>query len=426
MLSREENELLCRVGRDTQMGQAVRHFWMPAFLSSELPEPGGNPLHIELLNENLVAFRDHNGQLGLLDEMCCHRGASLTVGRVEECGIRCIYHGWLFAPDGTVLETPNVPDGRFKARFKAKSYPVREAGGVVWTYLGDPDKVPAFPDFPALTAPKQQVLATFGIFGCNYVQVLEGLLDSSHLSLLHKSQLAAKDLPDIAFVRKTSHMQFDATPRIEVEETEFGLHYGAIREVDGHAETNVTGFIAPFFILNPNDMTIITVPLTDEKTGFYLIAYDGESRYGEEPLSSQHLKATGFDRASLEAFGMTRKTFGTTARPQRANGFHQDRAAMRAGHFTGLPGLTPEDLVVAVSGGGIRDRRSEHLSSADAAIAKMYRVLLRSARQVSEGGKPVAYGQSVASLRGRRVRLPLGTDWRTLVPDHKLVRAKVA
>ena len=419
MLSREDNELMCRVGRGTPMGEVMRHFWMPALLSSELPESGGDPVHVELLNENLVAFRDNNGRVGLLDEMCCHRGASLTIGRVENCGIRCIYHGWLFAADGTVLETPNVADSQLKTRFKAKAYPVREAGGVVWAYLGDASKMPTFPDFPALTAPKEKVLATFGIFGCNYVQVLEGLLDSSHLSLLHQSQLRSTNLPDIAFVKKTSHMQFDMAPRIEVEETEFGLHYGAIRQVDGQAETNITGFISPCFILNPNDMTLITVPLTDEKTGFYLIAYDGESRYGEEPLASQHLKATGFDLPTLEAFGMTRKTFDTVARPRRANGFNQDRVSMRAGHFTGLPGLTPEDLVVAVSSGGIRDRSTEHLSTADAAIAKMYRVLLKSARQVMQGDMPIAYGKSVALLRGRREKLPQGTDWRTLVPEHK-------
>jgi nitrite reductase/ring-hydroxylating ferredoxin subunit len=428
MLSHEDNELMCRVGRDTPMGEAMRHFWMPALLSSELPERCGDPVHVELLNENLVAFRDENGKVGLLDERCCHRGASLTVGRVENCGIRCIYHGWLFAADGTVLETPNVADSRLKTRFKARSYPVREAGGVVWAYLGEANKMPAFPDFPALSAPKEMVLATFGIFGCNYVQVLEGLLDSSHLSILHQSQLRSKNLPDIAFVKKTSHMQFDAVPRIEVEETDFGLHYGAIRQVDGHAETNITGFISPFFVLNPNDMVLITVPLTDEKTGFYLIAYDGENRYGAEPLASQHLKATGFDLPTLEAFGMTRKTFDTMARPQRANGFNQDRAALRAGHFTGLPGLTPEDLVVAVSSGGIRDRRDEHLSTADAAIARMYQVLLKSARQVRQGGTPIAYGKSVALLRGRREKLPQGSDWRSLVPQHKVLddRARVA
>src|SRR5437868_2681183 len=129
MLSREDNELMCRVGPGTGMGEVMRRTWMPALLSSEMPERGGDPVHVELLGENFVAFRDGDGNIGLLDEHCCHRGASLAVGRVEKCGIRCIYHGWVFAADGQVLETPNVADPRFKERFKAKSYPVREAGG---------------------------------------------------------------------------------------------------------------------------------------------------------------------------------------------------------------------------------------------------------------------------------------------------------
>src|SRR5712671_6566934 len=127
------------------MGNAMRRFWIPAMLSSELPQSGRDPLHVELLGESFVSFRNEKGEIGLLDEACCHRGASLTVGRVENCGIRCIYHGWLFSPTGTVLETPNVTDPRFKDRVKARAYPVREAGGLIWTYLGDPAQLPPFP-----------------------------------------------------------------------------------------------------------------------------------------------------------------------------------------------------------------------------------------------------------------------------------------
>ena len=134
MLSTKDNELMCRTGRDLPMGKAMRHFWIPALLSSELPKPDCDPVHVELLGENFVAFRDSEGKVGLLDEMCCHRGASLTLGRSEACGLRCIYHGWLFAADGTVLETPNIADPSFKSRFKAKAYPVREAGGLVDLY----------------------------------------------------------------------------------------------------------------------------------------------------------------------------------------------------------------------------------------------------------------------------------------------------
>lgn len=417
MLSATDNEMMCRVGPDTAMGKVMRHYWMPFMLSSELPEAGGDPVHIELLNENLVAFRDETGQIGLLEEMCPHRGASLAVGRVETCGIRCLYHGWLFAADGTVLETPNVVDDRFKTRVKATSYPVREAGGLAWTYLGDPEAIPAFPDFPALSAPKEMVVSALGIFGCNYVQALEGLYDSSHLSILHQSQLRSNDELDIPFAKNTNHMQFDSRPRIDAEETSFGFHYGAIRDVADNTEINVSAFIVPFYVLNPNDIVIFTVPMTDEKTAFFTMAYDGVRKYGEEPLRSQQLKATGFDKESLEAFGMTRKTHLTNARPMRENGYRQDREMMRNGHFTGMPSLTPEDLLMCVSGGGLRDRRKEHLSASDMAIVKLYQVLLKSAKNVAAGGKPIGFGRSFEKVRGRRVTMP-HDDWRSLVPDH--------
>lgn len=416
MLSAKDNELMCRTNPGTAMGKAMRHFWIPALLSSELPEPDCDPVHVELLGENFVAFRDSNGTVGLLDEMCCHRGASLTVGRSENCGLRCIYHGWLFAADGTVLETPNVPDERFKTRFKAKSFPVKEAGGVVWAYLGEAENIPPFYDFPFIGAPSEKILPTVQIIGCNYIQVLEGLLDSSHLSLLHISQFTQAGLPDIKFVQNTGHMQHDPAPRVEPQETEFGLHYGAQRTFGDKVETNVTAFISPFFILNPNDIYMAIVPMTDEKCAFYSVWYDGERNYGMEPLKSEQLHTVGMDR--LEEYGMTRKSFYTEARASRANGFRQDRAQVRAGHHTGMGSFVQEDALICMTAGGLRDREYEHLATADMAIAQMYRTLIKSARQVEQGGKPVAYGMSVATLRGARVTLPIGADWRTVVPGN--------
>lgn len=423
MLSAKDNELMCRTNADTAMGKAMRHFWIPALLSSELPEPDCDPVHVELLGENLVAFRDSNGNVGMLDEMCCHRGVSLTVGRAENCGLRCIYHGWLFAADGTVLETPNVPDDRFRTRFKAKSFPVREAGGIIWTYLGVAENAPPFYDFPFIGAPAEKILPTVQIIGCNYVQVLEGLLDSSHLSLLHISQFRQEGLADIKFVQNTGHMQHDAAPRIEAQETEFGLHYGAQRIFGDKVETNVTAFISPFFILNPNDIYMAIVPLTDEKCAFYSVWYDGKRDYGLDPLRQDQLHTVGLDR--LEEYGMTRKSFYTEARASRANGFRQDRAQVRAGHHTGMGSFVQEDALICMSAGGLRDREYEHLATADMAIAQMYRTLLKSARQVEQGGKPIAYHLSMANLRGARVTLPLGVDWRTVVPGN-IPQQKVA
>lgn len=416
MLSFDDNQLLCRTGADTPMGKAMRQSWLPALLSEELPEPECDPVHVELLGENFVAFRNRDGQVGILDEMCCHRGASLTVGRSEDCGIRCIYHGWLFGPDGTVLETPNVAEPEFKTRFKAKAYPVREAGGIIWTYLGDPAEIPEFYDFPFLDAPASKRLPTLQVVNSNYVQILEGLLDSSHLSLLHFSHLASNDKPDIKFTQNTDYMQHDAAPRIEAEETEFGLHYGAVRVIGETAHTNVTAFIAPFFILNPNDITMAIVPMNDERCAFYSLWYDGERDYGEEPLCSDQKRVVGLDR--LEEYGLTRKTADGPLAPSRANGFRQDRAKMKAGHFTGICSLVQEDAIVCISGGGLRDRSYEHLAPVDMAVAQMYRVLLKSARQVAAGGKPIAYGMSVAKLRGTHAIVPTGTDWRSLVRDN--------
>ena len=416
MLSAADNEIMCRTGAQTPMGKTMRHFWLPALLSAELPEPDCDPVHVELLGENFVAFRDSEGKVGLLDEYCCHRGASLTLGRAESCGLRCIYHGWLFAADGTVLETPNVSNPTFKTRFKAKAFPVREAGGVIWAYIGEPANMPEFYDFPFLNAPASKRLPTVQIIGCNYVQVLEGLLDSSHLSVLHISQFKSAALPDIKFVQNTGHMQHDPAPRIEAQETDFGLHYGAVRVFGDKAETNVTAFISPFFILNPNDIYMAVVPLADDKCAFYSIWYDGVRDYGEEPLRSDQLRTVGLDR--LEEFGMTRKSFYGPNRPTRANGFQQNRTAMKAGHHTGIHSFIQEDAIVCISAGGIRSRDYEYLGTADMAIAQMYRTLLKSAKQVTAGGKPVAYQMSVADLRGTRVTLPVGSDWRSAVPNN--------
>jgi phthalate 4,5-dioxygenase oxygenase subunit len=426
MVPVSDNELMCRVGPGTAMGKAIRHFWIPALASSELRELGGDPVHVELLGENFVAFRDRQSNIGLLDEHCCHRGASLTVGRVEECGIRCIYHGWLFGTDGTVIETPNVSDPSFKERFRARAHPVREAGGMIWTYLGDPSSIPPFPDFPWAAAEESMRVTAQIIIGCNYVQLIEGLLDSSHLTILHSAALQRTVSSDLNFARATNHMKFDAAPRIEVEDTEFGLRYAAIRHVDGKAETRITSFIAPFWMINPNgDIVSGVVPMSDEKSAFYIVWWDGQNRFGEEPLRGQSLDTIGVDHATLEKYGHTRASFGTSARASRENGWHQDRARMRDGHFTGAPTLFLEDVLVCLSAGPLRSRSRELLTPADSAIAAFYRVLIRSAREAAEGRPPIGSGVSIAQVRGINKSLPLNSDWRSLL-QHEPKRDAVA
>ena len=430
MLSKEDNELICRVGPGTPMGTALRRFWLPAVLSTELPEADGDPVHVELLGQNFVAFRDTNGNVGLLDEHCCHRSASLTVGRVENCGIRCIYHGWLFGVDGTVLETPNVADPLFKTRFKAKSYPVREAGGLVWAYLGDPALQPPLPDFPFNNAPENMRVSEIAIHSSNYVQVMEGLLDSSHLSILHSSTLqkiTQSADSDTQYAKSTGIMKDVTSPHMESERTAFGSHYIAVRPTNGMDQTRITPYIAPFWVVLANgDLAMGFFPMNDEKTIVFHVWFDGKSEFGVEPLKSTQLRLTGLDPETLVAYGQTRTTHTGPNRMHRGNGWRQDRVALRNGHFTGMPPITQEDALVTTSSGAIRDRSTERLCAADIAIVHLYRILLDLAR-ASEAGREIPYvGQSIADVNGVNVALPPGTDWRTLVPHHYARPAKVA
>jgi phthalate 4,5-dioxygenase len=428
MLSKQDNELMCRVGPETGMGQVLRCYWLLALLSSDLPEPDGDPEHVELLGENFVAFRDTNGRVGLLDEACCHRGASLTLGRVEGCGIRCIYHGWKFAVDGALLETPNVPDPKFKDRFKARAYPVREAGGFVWAYLGAADKQPDFPAWPWLEIPAAHRVNTVHIEACNFVQAIEGLLDSTHLGVLHANSLKVSDDSDLGFANKVSKMKLDLAPRIEVEDAEFGFYYAALRSLIDSAgaftEARVTVFVAPCMVLNANgDLVAIVVPASDERCLFYHLFWDTERKLGEEPLRSEHLKFVGLDDETIDNFGVSVKTYQGSQKPTRANRFHQDRAAMRNGSFSGLVEIIDEDVAVTASANLLRDRSKEMLSSADAAVNRLYRTLPSRVRAVQSGrGAPAGLTTNMAHVAAFQRRLPPGATWRSLLPTPKGIR----
>jgi phthalate 4,5-dioxygenase len=421
MLTREENELMCRVGPGSAMGEAMRRYWLPALHSSALPNPDCDPQHVELLGEHFVAFRDTNGQVGLLDEQCCHRGASLLLGRVEEGGIRCIYHGWKFAVDGTVLDTPNVPDAKFKNRIRARAYPVREAGGLIWVYLGPAEKLPPFPEWPWTKVDDAHRLHTVHVHECNFVQVIEGLVDSSHLGILHSNSLRASGDSELTFANKVGAMQFDLAPRIEEEETTFGFHYAALRaatdEAGEHILARVTAFVVPCTVLNPNgDVATLVVPINDERCSFFHIFWDPERAIGEEPLRSEQLKFIGLDLPTASGYGLRGDS---SVKPSRANRYLQDREAMRSGRsFSGMPGLVEEDVVASVSAGPIRDRSRESLAISDAAVNRLFRVLIKCAKAAERGEDPVGVQEDVTHVRGAIGRLQPGVHWRALVPAH--------
>lgn len=414
MLNAKQNERITRTGPETALGMGARRYWIPTLVVDQLPAAGGDPVRITLLNEDFVVFRTDDGTLGMLDEYCRHRGASLVLGRVEDCGIRCIYHGWKFAADGTVLETPNVADPDFKTRFKARSYPIREAGGLAWAYLGPEGREPPFPHWPWFDLPAANVIATSHFIQCNFVQILEGLVDSSHLGILHSNALGVSLNSDLTYARKVSTMQFDKAPTIQAQSTGFGFRYAAIRRTGERDTARVTSFAAPFTVVNPNgDVVTIVVPARDDMSIFFHVFWSENRRLGKDPMRGEHLRFIGLDPASLDRIGV--RTPGDPRAPGPGNHFHQDRDAMKRGEsFSGLPGLIAEDVIVSVASGRLRDRGSERLSTADLAVGHLYRTLqaVADAGEADRDPPGIAVDPGTDGARGYDIPDLAGVDWR--------------
>ena len=286
----EENDLLCRVEGEAPMGQIMRRHWIPACLSEEVAEPDGAPVRVRLLGENLVVFRDSKGRLGVLDEYCSHRRASLVYARNEECGLRCLYHGWKFDVDGNVVEMASEPPGStIPERVKHRAYPAREAGGFVWCYMGPAAEMPEFEPPAFAPTPDARVSATKVRVRCNWAQILEGQIDSAHSSSLHSSDMVPAQVDgakatDANWLRPST----DKAPRFQIERTSYGFRYAAIRRPIQNEATHdyirTTVYIAPFTALIPpnnvhNVATLLT-PEDDHNTIFYFIAWNGADKPG--------------------------------------------------------------------------------------------------------------------------------------------------
>jgi phthalate 4,5-dioxygenase oxygenase subunit len=424
MLNHQAKERLCRVGPEQPMGLVLRRFWLPVLLASEL-SPNADPKGVELLGERFVAWRDELGRPGLYAEACLHRGASMRLARSEGDGLRCIYHGWKFAVDGAVLETPNVADPKFRQRIRGRTYPVREAGGLLWAYLGPREREPEFPLWPWLELPDANRLVTRHVEECNFVQVIEGLVDSSHLGLLHMNGLSQSGSAELGFAQKVSSMQHNLAPRLEVEDTPFGFYYAALRDIKdeegSRTEARVAAFVAPCIVLNPNgDIATFVVPMSDTKTAFIHVFWSETLELNREPLRSRHLEFIGLTPRVLEAFGLTDETLGRADRPGPHNNFLQDREAMRRGEsWSGMPGLIEEDVAASVSAGPVRDRADETLSASDIGIARLYRALLSCADAVEQGQDPLGIQRGVDWSQVAGMNDVLGErQWRDLLPQR--------
>jgi phthalate 4,5-dioxygenase oxygenase subunit len=411
MLTHEDNELLTRIGPDTPMGNVVRRFWIPALLSEELPEAGGAPKRVKLLGENLIAFRDPNGKVAIMDEFCPHRGASLLFGRNEDCGFRCIYHGWLIDGSGLVTETPTEPpEANIKNKLRHLAYPTHEQGDLIWTYMGpNDDKMPPFPNYEWTTIAKESRVVSKIHEECNWVQAMEGALDAAHASILHSGQLPP-------FVKEPSR---DLAPRIEVQDTSYGFRFGAIHRPtssqssapDKHKYVRVFNFALPFhvFVPKPDDRGSmhIFVPMDDENTMWFGVSFVRDRSLDPYELGREKRGAVvGVDLD--ENYRKSRNL---------RNNYLQDREAMKNNlSFSGIQGIGTQDMACQESLGPIYDRTKEHLGVSDIGIIRMRRIMLRAAKGLLNGIDPPGIDPAVPQhlIRCEEKLVALDTPWQTV------------
>ena len=420
MLTREENELLCRIGPDAPMGKMLRRYWIPALLSGDL-EAGGDPKRVRLLGEDLVAFRGADGRVGLLDELCPHRRASLVLGRNENNALECLYHGWRIDCAGKILDTPVEPeDSTFKDRIRATAYTVYEAGGVIWAYLGPAGLEPPPLDVLFTQVPPTHVHTVRVLEHENWAQGLEGVIDSSHTNLLHRhgvrpsAEVTTTVQQTGGFARRPSN---DTRPRMESQDTPYGFRYAAIRKPIGEADTQkyvrVSLFIAPIYAMFPPPKGWVWLqafaPIDDTHTMFYFF------QVSEIAISDE-------ERASLLENARLRPGIDLDEEHRlqgnRENNWLQDRAAMRRGDsHTGIIGVSREDIAVQESMGPILDRTKERLGVSDTAVIRFRRMMLDSVKRFTEeDAVPIGLTDPIpyADLRAEEQMLPLDAPWQTV------------
>jgi len=370
MLPKEQNELLTRTGPGTPMGGLMRRYWIPALLSEEISAPDSPPVQVRLLGEELVAFRDSRGRIGLLDEHCAHRGTSLFYGRNEECGLRCIYHGWKYDVDGNVLDTPaEPPDSDFKTKVHTTAYPTREAAGVIYAYLGPRDKMPLFPEYEWIQVPLNQTYVTKALLECNYLQGLEGECDSSHLSLLHQTFT-----PGVA----RAIWRLDPAPVYETEETDFGVRLVATRQAgSGQQDVRLSSFVMPVFGCVPAGRPPgeldgyeihMYVPFDDTRAWRYDMGFRRNRAVTEEEVHRR--KQIGPDYVRIR---------------NARNHYLQDREMQKTVTYTGIEDFLNHDAVATESMGPIFDRSKEHLAVSDKAVIALRKYLLGAVKTVQDG-----------------------------------------
>jgi phthalate 4,5-dioxygenase len=403
MLRQDINELLTQTGPGTAMGDLFRQYWIPALLADELPEPGCPPVRVKLLSERMIAFRDSDGRYGLMDEFCAHRGASLWFGNNEVGGLRCAYHGWKYDVTGQCIEVPSEPDNSsFCTKVKLTAYPLIRVGDVLWTYMGDPATQPEPPEFEWVTVPSEQTYTSKRWQESNWLQALEGGIDSSHVSWLHSDGL--KNDPLFKGSKGNEYNLNDMRPFFEVVESDGGLLVGVRRNAEeGHYYWRITPWVMPAFTMVPprGDHPVhghFWVPIDDENCWVFTFDY----------LPTRAITAAEL-QAMKEGRGVHNEYVPGTFRPlqNKDNDYLMDRDAQRRGEtFSGIRGIAMQDASLQESMGPIVDRTKERLVSADSGIIKARRRLVQAAQELRDAGI-VPPGVDTAHHRIRSVSIVL-------------------
>ena len=424
MLRREQNDLLTQTGPGTPGGALFRSYWIPALLAEELPENECPPVRVKLLSERLLAFRDTQGRYGLIDEFCAHRGVSLWFGRNEENGLRCPYHGWKYDVTGQCVEVPSEPaESGYCQRIKLRSYPLVERGGILWTYMGAADRQPPLPEFEfALVRPEQRYVAK-RLQESNWLQALEGGIDSSHVSWLHRGDLNSDPL--FKGAKGNRYNLNDARPVFEVVESLGGLYIGARRNAEGgHYYWRITPWVMPAFTMIPPRGSHpvhghFWIPIDDHNCWTWSFDYHSQRALTETEL-----------QAMRDGKGIYVKFEPGTYRPlaNKDNDYLIDRAAQKAGiTFSGVAGIAMQDASLQESMGPIVDRTKENLVSTDNGIIMARHRMLKAIKALMEqGATPPGVDPVHQRVRSAAVILPPNQPFTDGAREALVVREGVA
>jgi phenylpropionate dioxygenase-like ring-hydroxylating dioxygenase large terminal subunit len=420
MLRKEINDLLTQTDAGTPMGAMYRQYWIPALLAEELPGNDCPPVRVKLLGERLIAFRDTDGKYGLIDEFCPHRGASLWFGRNEEHGLRCPYHGWKFDVTGQCVEVPSEPpESGFCAKIKLAGYPMVKVGDVLWTFMGDAEQQPPLPEWEFATVPATQSFTSKRFQECNWLQAMEGGIDSSHVSWLHSGDLQRDPLFKGAAGNKYNVQ--DKMPVFEVAESDGGLYIGARRNAeDGKYYWRITPWVMPCFTMVP--------PRGDHPMhGHFWIPVDDHNcwawSYDYHPVRA----LTAEERAAMEdGKGVHVKYIPGTYRPlaNKENDYLMDREAQRQGlTYSGIEGIGMQDASLQESMGPIVDRTKENLVATDNGIIMARNRLRKAAMALKEKGiRPPVVDPAHQKVRSAAVILPPDQAYKDACKEDLAVR----